>query len=325
MAVKKEILLQVDRLKKYFPANAIILKRKQSAIKAVDGVSFAIEKGQTMGLVGESGCGKTTIGKMIVRLHKPTEGKIWFDHKEINGMNDKEMLDYRKKAQMIFQDPYASLDPRMKVKNIIGEALDIHRSYNSKLHRKEIVDELLNKVKLPRLYAERYPNELSGGQRQRVGIARSLAVGPEFLVCDEPVSALDVSVQAQIVSMLKELQSDMELTYLFISHDLSMVKYISDKIGVMYLGKLVETADCDELFQHPVHPYTQALLSSVPSLNLDHQRKRFILEGELPNPLELPTGCRFRIRCPYAKEICSEIEPEMKEVIINHWAACHRI
>lgn len=325
MAVKKEILLQVDRLKKYFPANAIILKRKQSAIKAVDGVSFAIEKGQTMGLVGESGCGKTTIGKMIVRLHKPTEGKIWFDHKEINGMNDKEMLDYRKKAQMIFQDPYASLDPRMKVKNIIGEALDIHRSYNSKLHRKEIVDELLNKVKLPRLYAERYPNELSGGQRQRVGIARSLAVGPEFLVCDEPVSALDVSVQAQIVSMLKELQSDMELTYLFISHDLSMVKYISDKIGVMYLGKLVETADCDELFQHPVHPYTQALLSSIPSLNLDHQRKRFILEGELPNPLELPTGCRFRIRCPYAKEICSEIEPEMKEVIINHWAACHRI
>lgn len=325
MAVKKEILLQVDRLKKYFPANAIILKRKQSAIKAVDGVSFAIEKGQTMGLVGESGCGKTTIGKMIVRLHKPTEGKIWFDHKEINGMNDKEMLDYRKKAQMIFQDPYASLDPRMKVKNIIGEALDIHRSYNSKLHRKEIVDELLNKVKLPRLYAERYPNELSGGQRQRVGIARSLAVGPEFLVCDEPVSALDVSVQAQIVSMLKELQSDMELTYLFISHDLSMVKYISDKIGVMYLGKLVETADCDELFQHPVHPYTQALLSSIPSLNLDHQRKRFILEGELPNPLDLPIGCRFRIRCPYAKEICSEIEPEMKEVIINHWAACHRI
>jgi oligopeptide transport system ATP-binding protein len=321
---EKKPLLEINNLQKFFPINKGLMGKKQSLVKAVDNVSFAINKGETLGLVGESGCGKTTIGRTIIKLYEPTSGEIIYDGKDIAKLSTKKMLPYRRKMQMIFQDPYASLNTRMTVGDIIGEAIDIHKLMNKK-ERNERVQYLLSRVGLNTDHASRYPHEFSGGQRQRVGIARALAVQPEFIVCDEPISALDVSIQAQVVNMLEDLQSDLGLTYLFIAHDLSMVKHISDKIGVMYLGKLVEIAESNELYKNPLHPYTQALLSAIPVPDPDAaaNNKRIMLEGEIPSPIDPPPGCRFKGRCRYAKPICGELEPELKDQGNGHCVACH--
>ncbi|HZK24760.1 MAG TPA: ABC transporter ATP-binding protein [Oscillospiraceae bacterium] len=314
-------LVEVQNLKQYFPAGSNSLFNKRF-IKAVDDVSFSINKGETLGLVGESGCGKTTTGKSTIRLHEPTAGKIIYDGKDITKVN---MLPYRRKMQIVFQDPYASLDPRMTVSDIVGEAIDIHKLASSKAERKDKVITILERVGLNSEHANRFPHEFSGGQRQRIGIARSLAVDPEFIVCDEPVSALDVSIQAQIINMFEDLQDEMGLTYLFIAHDLSVVKHISNRIGVMYLGKLVELADSLELAFHSLHPYTKSLVSAipVPDPRISRQQKRIVLEGDVPSPLDPPSGCRFRTRCQYATKICAEQEPEFKEVASDHFVACH--
>lgn len=319
-----DILLEVKNLKKYFPVRKGFFGGQVQHVKAVDDVSFFIRKGETLGLVGESGCGKSTTGRTIIRLYEPTEGEIIFNGAEIGMMNDKELLPFRKKIQMIFQDPYASLNTRMTVGDIIGEALDIHELASGK-ERTEIIHDLLNRVGLAPDHAVRYPHEFSGGQRQRIGIARALAVKPEFIICDEPISALDVSIQAQVVNMLEDLQQELGLTYLFIAHDLSMVRHISDRVGVMYLGKLVEIADSEELYEKPAHPYTQALLSAIPIPDPDvsKAKQRILLEGDVPSPLNPPSGCRFRTRCKYAMPKCAEIEPEMKDVGAGHMAACH--
>ena len=316
-------LVEVQHLKQYFPVASGKLFEKK-VVKAVDDVSFYINKGETLGLVGESGCGKTTTGRSLLRLHEPTSGKIFYDGKDITHVK---MLPYRRKMQIVFQDPYASLDPRMTVGDIVGEALDIHHlAANSKDRRDRIV-ELLSLVGLNSEHANRYPHEFSGGQRQRVGIARALAVDPEFIVCDEPISALDVSIQAQVVNMFEELQERMGLTYLFISHNLSVVKHISNRIGVMYLGKLVELADSYELTFHSVHPYTRSLISAIPVADpkISRESQRIVLEGDVPSPVNPPSGCRFRTRCPYADERCAAEEPEFKEVSPNHFAACHHL
>ncbi len=323
-----DILVQAEHLKQYFPAGGFGANKR--FVKAVDDVSFFIKKGETLGLVGESGCGKTTTGRTLLRLHEPTSGRIIFDDKVIF---DKEagiaenMLPYRRQMQIVFQDPYASLDPRMTVADIVGEPLDIHNLYNTKKERYDRIIELLRRVGLNSEHANRYPHEFSGGQRQRVGIARALAVKPQFIVCDEPVSALDVSIQAQVVNMFEDLQEQMGLTYLFIAHDLSIVKHISNRIGVMYLGKMVELADCYELIDHPVHPYTKSLISAIPVADpkTARQSKRIVLEGDVPSPLNPPSGCRFRTRCPYADEKCACEQPEWREVSPNHFAACHHI
>ncbi|KXG76521.1 ABC transporter ATP-binding protein [Thermotalea metallivorans] len=319
-----EILIEVKNLKKYFPIRKGFFGGHTQYVKAVDDVSFFIRKGETLGLVGESGCGKSTTGRTIIRLYKPTDGEVVFGNAEIGHMNEKELHPFRKRIQMIFQDPYASLNTRMTVGDIIGEALDIHGLASGK-ERLEIIHELLAKVGLNPDHAVRYPHEFSGGQRQRIGIARALAVRPEFIICDEPISALDVSIQAQVVNMLEDLQAELGLTYLFIAHDLSMVRHISDRVGVMYLGKLVEIADSEELYQHPAHPYTKALLSSIPipDPDISKAKKRIILEGDVPSPLNPPSGCRFRTRCPYAMPKCAEVEPPMKDVGGGHMAACH--
>ncbi|MGE4272700.1 MAG: ABC transporter ATP-binding protein [Desulfitobacterium sp.] len=315
-------LVEIQNLQQYFPAGGSFLKPKY--VKAVDDVSFYINKGETLGLVGESGCGKTTVGRTILRLYDPTSGKIFYDGKDITHVN---MLPYRRKMQIVFQDPYASLDPRMTVVDIVGEAIDIHKLASSKAERKNKVISMLQRVGLNSEHANRYPHEFSGGQRQRIGIARALAVDPEFIVCDEPISALDVSIQAQIVNMFEELQEDMGLTYLFIAHDLSVVKHISKRIGVMYLGKLVELADNYELIFHSVHPYTKSLISAIPIVDPieARTRKRIVLEGDVPSPVNPPSGCRFRTRCHYATELCAEVEPEFKEVSSGHFAACHHL
>lgn len=320
----KEILLEVKNLKKYFPVNKGFFKKDIQQVKAVDDVSFFIRKGETLGLVGESGCGKSTTGRTIIKLYEPTAGEVIFNGTEIGRLNQKEIKPYRKKIQMIFQDPYASLNSRMTVGDIIGEPLDIHNLAAGK-ERLEKIHELLKTVGLNPDHAARYPHEFSGGQRQRIGIARALAVEPEFIIADEPISALDVSIQAQVVNMMEDLQSSLGLTYLFIAHDLSMVKYISNRIGVMYLGKMVELADSDELYSKPQHPYTQALLSSIPipDPNYAKTNKRIVLEGDVPSPLNPPSGCRFRTRCKYAMNVCSEVEPEFKEISPGHSAACH--
>ena len=296
-------LLQVEHLKQYFPAGGMGKNRK--FVKAVDDVSFFVNKGETLGLVGESGCGKTTTGRSILRLYEPTGGKITFDGKVILDVENKvkvDMLPYRQKMQMVFQDPYASLDPRMTVGDIVGEAIDIHKLAANKKERHDRIISMLEKVGLNSEHANRYPHEFSGGQRQRVGIARALAVNPQFIVCDEPISALDVSIQAQVVNMFEELQEQMGLTYLFIAHDLSVVKHISDRIGVMYLGKMVELADSYELVARSLHPYTKSLISAIPIADPIKARasKRIVLQGDVPSPLNPPTGCRFRTRCPYA-------------------------
>ena len=319
-------LLQVEHLKQYFPAGGMGKNRK--FVKAVDDVSFFVNKGETLGLVGESGCGKTTTGRSILRLYEPTGGKITFDGKVILDVENKvkvDMLPYRQKMQMVFQDPYASLDPRMTVGDIVGEAIDIHKLAANKKERHDMIISMLEKVGLNSEHANRYPHEFSGGQRQRVGIARALAVNPQFIVCDEPISALDVSIQAQVVNMFEELQEQMGLTYLFIAHDLSVVKHISDRIGVMYLGKMVELADSYELVARSLHPYTKSLISAIPIADPIKARasKRIVLQGDVPSPLNPPTGCRFRTRCPYADECCAQKEPEWREVEKGHYVACH--
>ncbi len=321
---KNEILLDVRNLKKYFPVRKGFFGKDVQYVKAVDDVTFHIKKGETLGLVGESGCGKSTTGRTLIRLYEPTEGEIIFGGAEIGRLSQHELKPFRKKIQMIFQDPYASLNSRMTVGDIIGEPLDIHGLANGK-ERLEKVHDLLHTVGLQPDHATRYPHEFSGGQRQRIGIARALAVEPEFIIADEPISALDVSIQAQVVNMLEDLQNELGLTYLFIAHDLSMVKHISNRIGVMYLGKLVEIAESDELYQKPTHPYTQALLSAIPlpDPNIAKANKRIILEGDVPSPLNPPSGCRFRTRCKYATEKCAQAEPVLKEVAPGHSVACH--
>lgn len=320
----KKTLIEIKNLKKYFSVKKGMLGNVQGTVKAVDDVSFSIKKGETLGLVGESGCGKTTTGRTIIKLYEPTSGNIIYDGVDIADFSSKKMLNYRKKMQMIFQDPYASLNSRMTVGDIIGESIDIHNLLKGKA-RNERIQYLLNRVGLNNEHANRYPHEFSGGQRQRIGIARALAVEPEFIICDEPISALDVSIQAQVVNMLEDLQSDLGLTYLFIAHDLSMVKHISNKIGVMYLGKMMEMAESNELYSKPLHPYTQALLSSIPIPDPDKsaQKSRIVLEGEITSPIDPPSGCRFKGRCKYAKPICSDQDPEYKDVGGNHFVACH--
>lgn len=321
-------LLQVEHLKQYFPAGGMGKNRK--FVKAVDDVSFFVNKGETLGLVGESGCGKTTTGRSILRLYEPTGGKITFDDNVILDVENKvkvDMLPYRQKMQMVFQDPYASLDPRMTVGDIVGEAIDIHKLAANKKERHDRIISMLEKVGLNSEHANRYPHEFSGGQRQRVGIARALAVNPQFIVCDEPISALDVSIQAQVVNMFEELQEQMGLTYLFIAHDLSVVKHISDRIGVMYLGKMVELADSYKLVARSLHPYTKSLISAIPIADPIKARasKRIVLQGDVPSPLNPPTGCRFRTRCPYADECCAQKEPQWREVEKGHYVACHHV
>ena len=322
MAEENKILVEVKNLKKYFPVKAGF--GKTNYVKAVDDVSFFIEKGETLGLVGESGCGKTTLGRTILRLHEPTEGQILYNGEDITHVD---MLPYRRKMQIIFQDPYASLDPRMTVGDIIGEALDIHKMYGSKAERRDKINNLLDIVGLNTEHSNRFAHEFSGGQRQRIGIARALAVEPEFIVCDEPISALDVSIQAQVVNMLEDLQADRGFTYLFIAHDLSVVKHISSRIGVMYLGHMVELANSNELYRNPLHPYTQTLLSAIPIADpkASRAKKRIILEGDIPSPMNPPSGCTFRTRCPYATDACRESAPEFKEWAPGHFAACHHL
>ncbi|MBU8912791.1 MAG: ATP-binding cassette domain-containing protein [Spirochaetales bacterium] len=319
-------LLEVKGLRKYFELRTGLLNSRKSYLKAVDGISFEIRKGETFGLVGESGCGKSTTGRTIIRLYEATGGEVMFDGVDLTTLPEKELRPYRKRIQMIFQDPYASLNPRMTVTDIIGEGIQIHNPSTAQA-RQEVIYDLLARVGLKREHANRYPHEFSGGQRQRIGIARALAVGPELVVCDEPISALDVSVQAQVVNMLEDLQDDMGLTYLFIAHDLSMVKHISDRIGVMYLGVLMEVCGSEELYSNPTHPYTKALLSAIPipDPELTRKNKRVVLKGDVPSPIDPPVGCRFASRCPVATSICREETPELREMGSDHFAACHNI
>lgn len=320
--IKNQKLLEIKNLKQYFPVAAGFFKTNY--VKAVDDVSFFINRGETLGLVGESGCGKTTTGRSLLRLYEPTGGQIIYNGEDITHVN---MLPYRRKMQIVFQDPYASLNPRMKVGDIVGEPIDIHGLAGSKKEREEKIVSMLERVGLNSEHANRYPHEFSGGQRQRIGIARALAIDPEFIVCDEPVSALDVSIQAQVVNMFEELQEEMGLTYLFIAHDLSIVKHISNRIGVMYLGKLVELGDSNEITFHSLHPYTKSLISAIPipDPHTSRNKKRIVLEGDVPSPLNPPSGCRFRTRCPYATEQCANEEPAFREVKKNHYAACHNL
>lgn len=315
-----EILLEVKNLKKYYPVRTGFIKKTE--LKAVDDVSFFIRKGETLGIVGESGCGKTTLGRTVLRLEEPTSGDIIYEGESIIGKNMKE---YRKKMQIVFQDPYASLDPRKTVSDIIGEAMDIQKLCKTKEERRDKILDLMKLVGLNAEFYNRFPHEFSGGQRQRIGIARALAVNPGFIICDEPVSALDVSIQAQIINMLEELQETRKLTYLFIAHDLAIVKHISTRIGVMYLGHMVELAESAELYRNPIHPYTEMLLSAIPIADpdLSTARKRIKLEGEVPSPLNPPSGCPFRTRCPKAGKACAESMPALREITPGHFAACH--
>ncbi|MDM5227775.1 dipeptide ABC transporter ATP-binding protein [Cytobacillus sp. NJ13] len=317
--MSKEALLKVNHLKKHFSMG------KGQTLKAVDDVSFQIKRGETFGIVGESGCGKSTAGRTIIGLYNRTEGEVIYDGKNVHAMTEKERFAFHRKMQMIFQDPYASLNPRSTVQEIISEPMEVHGLYRNKKERLERVYQLLEDVGLNRDHANRYPHEFSGGQRQRIGIARALALDPEFIIADEPISALDVSVQAQVVNLLKGLQKKKGLTYLFIAHDLSMVKHISDRIGVMYLGNLVELTTSENLYKNPLHPYTQALLSAIPipDPDVEDHRERIILEGELPSPMNPPSGCVFRTRCPYAMEACASMKPEWQEIEKGHFVACH--
>lgn len=316
----EEPVLKVSHLKKYFPMG------KKQVLKAVDDVSFEIYRGKTLGLVGESGCGKTTCGRTCTGLYSRTAGEVLFKGRDVHAMKGQERKDFTKSVQTIFQDPYASLDPRMKVGDIVAEGLRIHHMVSGKQEEREAVQELLNQVGLQAEHASRYIHEFSGGQRQRVGIARALAIKPEFLVCDEPISALDVSIQAQIVNLLQKMQEKLGLTYLFVAHDLSMVRHISDQVAVMYLGKIMELTSSEELYTHPAHPYTQALLSAIPipDPDVEEKRERIVLEGDVPSPIAPPPGCRFCSRCRFADEKCRTEEPQMKKIGEGHYAACHR-
>ena len=320
---KNRPLVEVKNLKEYFDINMGFFRSKP--LKAVDDVSFTINKGETLGLVGESGCGKTTVGRTILHLYKPTAGEVIFDGKPIKTKQD--IQEFRKKATMVFQDPYSSLNPRMTVSDIVGEPLDVHKLYSSKKERQERILELMGYVGLNSEHASRYAHEFSGGQRQRIGIARALAVNPEFIVCDEPVSALDVSIQAQVINMFDDLQEKLGLTYLFIAHDLLVVRHISDRIAVMYLGKMVELAEANEIYNHPLHPYSQSLLSAVPvpDPKIARANQRIALSGDIPSPLNAPSGCPFRTRCRYATDACAQSMPPFEEVAPGHFVACHRV
>ena len=324
MNANNDVLVSIDDLKMHFPIYKGVVRRQVGAVHAVDGVSFEIKRGETLGLVGESGCGKSTTGRTILQLYKPTAGSVHFDGVDLVSLKGEELRHMRRKMQMIFQDPYASLNPRMSVGDIVGEPLMVHNVATAKEIR-DRVDHLLRLVKMEPSFATRYPHEFSGGQRQRIGVARALALQPSFIICDEPISALDVSIQAQVVNLLEELQEQFNLTYLFIAHDLSMVRHISDRVAVMYLGVIAELADRDEIYLHPLHPYTQALLSAVPIPDpvADARRQRVILEGDVPSPVNPPSGCRFRTRCPIADKICAEEKPEFRELKPGHFVACH--
>lgn len=323
MNANNEVLLQVEDLKMHFPIYRGVFQRQVGAVRAVDGVSFDVYRGETLGLVGESGCGKSTTGRAILQLYEPTAGNVHFDGKDLVKLKGEEMRQMRRKMQMIFQDPYASLNPRMTVGQLVGEPLQVHNVATG-TEMKDRVAHLLELVNLNPSFATRYPHEFSGGQRQRIGVARALALQPSFIICDEPISALDVSIQAQVVNLLEELQEQFNLTYLFIAHDLSMVRHISKRVAVMYLGIIVELAEQEELYQKPLHPYTQALLSAVPIPDpvADAKRKRMILEGDVPSPANPPSGCRFRTRCPIAEAVCAESRPEFREIKPGHFVAC---
>jgi oligopeptide transport system ATP-binding protein len=319
-----DVLLKVENLKMHFPIFRGVFRRQVGEIKAVDGVSFDVIRGETLGLVGESGCGKSTVGRTILQLYRPTAGSVWLDGEDLSKIHGKALRQRRRKMQMIFQDPYASLNPRMTIGEIVGEPLEVHDIVRGK-EKSDRIAYLLQVVGLNPLYAGRYPHEFSGGQRQRVGIARSLALDPSFIVCDEPISALDVSIQAQVVNLLEDIQKKMGLTYLFIAHDLSMVRHISNRVAVMYLGKLMEMADQTEVYIDPLHPYTQALLSAIPIPDpvLEEQRQRVILTGDVPSPANPPSGCVFHTRCMYAEQICTDKVPDWREAHAGHWVACH--
>ncbi len=324
---KNEILIEVKDLKKHFPIMRGVFRKQVGAVRAVDGVSFNIHKGETLGLVGESGCGKSTTGRTILQLLEPTEGTVRFKDKDLTTLSSAELRKSRRHMQMVFQDPYASLNPRMTVGSIVSEPLEVHNIGKGK-DRKEKVKDLLKLVGLNPYFVNRYPHEFSGGQRQRIGVARALATNPDFIVADEPISALDVSIQAQVVNLMDDLKSELGLTYLFIAHDLSMVRYISDRVAVMYLGKIVELSEKDDLYDHPLHPYTQALLSAIPLPDPEKEatRQRIVLEGSVPNPANPPSGCRFHTRCAYTTDICKEEDPEFRDMGTTntpHWVACH--
>jgi oligopeptide transport system ATP-binding protein len=327
MATERVPLVQVNHLKKYFPiTRGVIVQRHVGDVKAVDGVSFNIYKGETLGLVGETGSGKTTVGRTMLQLYEPTDGQVIFDGTDLTSLKGSKLRHMRRRMQMIFQDPYASLNPRMTVGSIVAEPLEVHMIAHGK-EKRERVQELLRVVGLNPYFVNRYPHEFSGGQRQRIGIARALALNPDLIICDEPISSLDVSIQAQVVNLLEELQDRLVLTYLFIAHDLSMVRHISDRMAVMYLGKIMELTDRDEIYLNPLHPYTQALMSAVPVPDpvLEEKRHRVILEGDIPSPANPPVGCNFSTRCPMAIDICSEVEPEFIEVKKGHFCACHLV
>jgi oligopeptide transport system ATP-binding protein len=324
---QKENLVEVRNLKMYFPVTAgLFIQRKIADVRAVDDVSFDVRRRETLGLVGESGCGKSTTGRALLQLHRPTAGTVNFDGTELTTLKGTNLRRFRRKMQMIFQDPFSSLNPRMSVGQIVGEPMAIHGLYKGQA-RRERIEYILNAVGLNPLFAKRYPHEFSGGQRQRIGIARALAVEPDFIVCDEPVSALDVSIQAQIINLLEDLQDEFGLTYLFIAHDLAVVRHISDRVAVMYLGHIMELADSNELYENPLHPYTKALLSAVPITDpeIERKRERIILTGDVPSPLRPPPGCVFNTRCPIAVDECRERVPEFREVVPTHWVACHRV
>jgi oligopeptide/dipeptide ABC transporter ATP-binding protein len=319
-----EYLLEIEDLKKWYPVKNGIFSKVNRNIKAVDGVSFKIKKGETFGIVGESGCGKSTLGRTIIRSINPTGGKIYFDGEDITKISKNKLKEVRKKIKFIFQDPYASLNPHMTIKDTIAEAIDIQKSYKTIEERNSKIEKVMELVGLNIDYMKRYPHEFSGGQRQRIGIARAIILEPKLIICDEPVSALDVSIQAKIINLLKKLQKEMEISYIFISHDLSVVKHIADKVAVMYLGKIVEISDKKNLYDNPQHPYTQALFSAIPKINTSEDgRKEIILDGDMPSPANPPSGCRFHTRCSKAKKICSEEEPQLKFIEKGHLCACH--
>ncbi|MCC6904648.1 MAG: dipeptide ABC transporter ATP-binding protein [Anaerolineae bacterium] len=324
---ENDAFVRVENLKKYFPIVKGLLRRTVGHVKALDDVSLTIQKGETLGLVGESGCGKSTLGRTILQLHTPTEGKVYFDGDDLTTLPAEELRRRRAKMQIVFQDPYASLNPRMTVESIVAEPLVVHGIANDPTERRERVESLLLRVGLNPMFANRFPHEFSGGQRQRIGLARALALNPSFIVAVEPISALDVSIQAQVINLMEDLQDEFNLTYLFITHDLGMVRHICDRVAVMYLGKIVEVAPVEELYNNPIHPYTQALLSAlpIPDPSKERKRRRIILEGDVPSPAHPPQGCNFNTRCPWAYDRCHTVDPQLREVASEHWVSCYAV